>query len=322
MSDSGVQSDNSGQSNTSAPTVHQLAVDIAPNKSIDVSVAVPDGSAAPRGVLYCLPGGGMSKKYFDLGGAAKPDYSFMRYFAGRGYLVVSINPTGVGESSGPADSYSLTPKMIADDIALTVKELRKKLKHGLEELGIPPFTASLEIGIGHSMGAMLTILVQAKHELFDALGLLGFYTGGLPQILSKAEQAVIGDFEQLHKRLPEFARKRFRDQQYPRIPEDQHKDSEATEILKPAADVLLPLPAAFSMFPGNVAAEVALLNCPIFIGVGDRDMTGPPDELPGEYQKSPYVTLYVVEKSGHHSFVSEARDRLFSNMLIWTNSQK
>ena len=141
-------------------------------------------------------------------------------------------------------------------------------------------------------------------------------------MMSESEQAVAHDMKLVHQRLPEFARKRFHDMQYPRIPNSHHDASEATDVLKEAADVLLPLPAALSMFPGNIAVEVAALSCPVFIGVGDRDMAGEPNDLPGEYQNSPHVTLYVIEQCGHHGFVARDRTQFFSVMLDWANAQR
>lgn len=270
-------------------------------------------------VLYCLPGGGMSAKYFDLGGEDKPSYSFARYCAARGSLVAAIDPVGVADSEGPEDSYALFPDQIVQQYLETVKALRAGFVAGDLHHDLAKIDAQVEIGVAHSMGAALTLMAQAVAHPFDALALIGFGTKGLPQMLDEDEQAVADDREKIIEHLPQFARKRFANMQYPRIPDAHHEPSEATEVLKEAADVLLPLSAVLSMFPGNVAVEAAQVRCPVFLGVGDRDMTGPPHDLPNEYPLSRDVTLYVVEECGHHGFVADTREGFFARMCSWIN---
>ncbi len=286
---------------------------------ISVSLMLPLHDQFNGRVLYCMPGGGMSAKYFDLGGEDKPSYSFARYFAARGSLVVAIDPVGVADSEGPEDSYALFPDQIVEQYLATIKSLRKGFASGDLHPDLKALEAKVEIGVAHSMGAALTIMAQAAKHPFDALLLLGFGTKGLPQMMDEDEQAVAGDREKILEHLPDFARKRFAGVQYPRIPDAHHEPSEATELLKQAADVLLPLSAVLSMFPGNVAPEAAQVTCPVFLGVGDRDMTGPPHDLPNEYPLSRDVSLYVIEKCGHHGLVADTRAAFFDRMLHWVN---
>jgi len=304
-----------------ASTINQDALQSLQLKidGVSVSLMIPPEDTFNGRVLYCLPGGGMSAKYFDLGGEDKPSYSFARYCASKGSLVAAIDPVGVADSEGPEDSYDLFPDQIVDQYLQTVMTLRAGFLAGDLHDNLIKFNPQVEVGVAHSMGAALTMMAQAAKHPFDALLLLGFGTKGLPQMLGEDEEAVMSDREKIIEHLPQFARKRFANIQYPRIPDQHHEPSEATEVLKEAADVLLPLPAVLSMFPGNVAAEAAQIKCPIFIAVGDRDMTGPPHDLPNEYPLSSDVTLYVIKDCGHHGFVADTREAFFARMHSWIN---
>ena len=99
---------------------------------------VPVGDVAPAGVLTlavdihlperigarpdsrpivccCVPGGGMSRGYFDLQTPpALGNFSMVRHLVDRGFVVVTLDSPGVGESDVPDDGYTLTPDVVAD----------------------------------------------------------------------------------------------------------------------------------------------------------------------------------------------------------------
>ena len=108
----------------------------------------------PRAVLVCFPGGGMTRRYFDL---AVPGYSFARYASERGFLVVLVDHPGTGDSDAPDDGWSLTPKAVASIEAAAVGRALAMLQAGAVD-GIPPLAPSTAvIGVAHSMGAHLLI---------------------------------------------------------------------------------------------------------------------------------------------------------------------
>ena len=73
-------------------------------------VAPPPVAAAPPVVLFCFPGGGMSRRYFDL---TAPGYSFAEYASERGFVVILADHPGVGDSDAPDDGWTLTPETVA-----------------------------------------------------------------------------------------------------------------------------------------------------------------------------------------------------------------
>src|ERR1700722_14865107 len=80
---------------------------------IDVTAVAPPGATTvPAGlflpdpgrvgrrpvVTFCLPGGGMSRRYFDLEvDPAEGNYSMARHLADLGFVVVTIDHLGIGE---------------------------------------------------------------------------------------------------------------------------------------------------------------------------------------------------------------------------------
>ena len=106
--------------------------------SMDVSALAPAGcqriaadlfvpqSVRPRPLLWvCVPGGGISRRYFDLDVAGQNGaFSMARHLAAGGDLVVTVDPPGVGESDAPDDGYTLTPRVVADVLAAALDGLR------------------------------------------------------------------------------------------------------------------------------------------------------------------------------------------------------
>ena len=76
----------------------------------DVFVPARERMRADGQVLCCLPGGGMSRRYFDLEvDPALGNYSMARHLAQQGFVVVTLDHPGVGDSDRPDDGYALTP---------------------------------------------------------------------------------------------------------------------------------------------------------------------------------------------------------------------
>lgn len=277
------------------------------------------GTADPI-LLVCLPGGGMNRGYFDLmpddGDAA---FSFARQMSVRGFHVLTIDHLGIGDSSRPADGYALDAELLAaannEALSQVVVDLRRSM----------PTLCS--VGVGHSMGAMLTLVQQAQHTPHAAIALLGFSTRGLPDYTPPGLADLAKDPRALREQLPALARRMFR-QPYPKVQRDPQAKgifggSAAQPLgvaaLKAASDEpLLPLPAYHSMLPGNVAPAAARIDVPVFLAVGDRDMAGPPQQIPAAFTASQDIELQVLPDTGHAHFLFAARHQLFDRLAVWT----
>jgi hypothetical protein len=165
--------------------------------ALAADVYLPVDAKAPAAALFCLPGGGMTRGYFDL---AAPGRSFAGAMTARGFAVVALDSLGWGESSRPRDGFALVPEAIAAANAQAVDALAGELEARWP--GLP------RIGVGHSLGALLAIVQQAEHESFDALVLLGATTRGLRVVLSDEELAYADRPEAARAELVRLARRR------------------------------------------------------------------------------------------------------------------
>jgi pimeloyl-ACP methyl ester carboxylesterase len=280
-------------------------------------------------VLVCLPGGGMNRRFFDLmpSGDAASDisFSFARQMAGRGFIVVFIDHLGVGESDRPEDGYLLTPERLVQANQSALQQVLAGLRAGSLLADLPPLPELVSIGVGHSMGAMLTLLQQAAHQPYAGLALLGFSTRGMPEYLIPEAKALAGDTQALRAGLVRLAKATFC-VPYPEVKPSAQSNSlfagaaaepRGVEAIKAARDRMLPVTAFLSMLPGNVAPEAAQIEVPLFLALGERDIAGPPHQIPAAFPKSRDLSLHILPESGHSHFLFPARTGLFNRLAGW-----
>jgi len=280
----------------------------------------------PRPIaLVCLPGGAMTRQYFDLRAPGDESFSFAREMAARGFISVLIDHLGVGESSRPADGYALTSELLARANAEATRAALAKIRNGSAINQLAPIPEVASVGIGHSMGAMLTILQQARASQHQGIAVLGFSTRGLPEYLTPEATELAKDPAAARRETARLARAMFRDP-YPKIGRSSdgsqlyaglHAEPAGIQAIKAARELLLPVPAFQSMLPGNVAPEAAAIDVPVFVGLGEFDMAGPPLEAPRAFTSSPAVEFLLLPKTGHSHFLFAARRELFDRLASW-----
>jgi pimeloyl-ACP methyl ester carboxylesterase len=283
--------------------------------------------AAPL-VLFCLPGGGMNRRFFDLmpgEGSTDISFSFARQMAGRGFIVVFVDHLGVGESDRPEDGYELTPERVVQANQAALQQVLAGLRAGTLLNDLPPLPELLSIGVGHSMGAMLTLLQQAKYQSHRALALFGFSTRGMPEYLIPDAKKLADDTAAVRAELVRLAKATFA-VPYPEVkPSPQSNalfagaaaDPRGIEAIKAARDKMLAVPAFLSMLPGNVAPEAAQVEVPLFLALGERDIAGPTHQVPAAFGKSRDICLHILPETGHSHFLFPARTGLFNRFSGW-----
>ncbi|WP_380878059.1 hypothetical protein ACFB49_15360 [Sphingomonas sp. DBB INV C78] len=288
--------------------------------TLAIDVHVPDRLASRPLLFWCVPGGGVSRGYYDLHDPQTPHdegFSLAAALTAAGHIVVAIDPVGVGESTRPADGYSLTTEAVAEANVRALAQFRALLASGAIA-GLPAIDNIPAIGTGHSAGAMVGVVHQSATRDFDAMLLLCFGTVGLPEYMDDTHRAAVLEPDGGRSRIVEFARARFGDEPY--LPAPVHdKDTPAGRALRGVMDRVLANVGMHAMLPGNVAKELGELDVPVFLSVGDRDMTGPPHLLPRDYLNCPDFTLYVVPTSGHHVFVAPDADRMYRRLIAWAD---
>jgi pimeloyl-ACP methyl ester carboxylesterase len=199
---------------------------------------------------------------------------------------------------------------------LAVSQVAADVRYGRVSPALPPLNAFRSVGVGHSMGAMIVTLQQAGAAVYDAVALLCFTTRGLPEVLSEEERAVAAQPARGAADYARLAQARF-GEPFPQIVQPARGESAAVAALARVQGRLAAVCAMQSMLPGNVAAEAAALTVPVLLAAGDRDLAGPPHDIPAAFTGSNDVRLVVVPRCGHHPFVVAGAARLYACLANW-----
>ena len=283
----------------------------------------------PEQVLFCKPGGAMNRHYFSL--VAEQDYthSFAHYMVARNRIVVSVDHLGVGESSIPADGYELTLEVLTAANHAAVHQTLKALANGEISEELPALADLSSIGVGHSMGAMLTVVQQHRHSSYEGLILLGFCNRGIPDILNDEQKAYIDDSESVRRDAVSLTRQYF-PEPYVHNTRDRGavsgkpNKSSVSDIAKQAVAKteapLLAVGGMMSLIPGSIGPEMKNIQVPVFLGIGDRDLIESPHTVPAEFPACKDISLMVLPQTGHNHFLYPNCESFFARMHGWLNS--
>jgi Serine aminopeptidase, S33 len=300
------------------------------------SVHLPEGGdEAPPAVLICWPGGSYARSYWDMQMPGHPGYSFAEHLTAQGFIVLAADHLGVGASSKPADGDSVNFETMSAAAASFVTQARALLAEGAPELGGRPLPSVPIIGVGHSLGACLTVVHQARHRCYDAVALLGF-THGQKEVSVTAVGAVerepSDDDTASRATATEQARAFFGDtwdDVYGSAPREPNHpwlhDPDVPAAVIAADDAKAARwprqPYVEALLAGHSARFAAQLACNVFIGFGDHDVPPVPHADVAYYPRSPDVTLYVLRNSAHcHNFAS-TRTQLWDRIGLWAGQQ-
>ena len=312
----------------SSVSVDVSAVAPAGCKWIAADLFVPQNVRTTPLLWVCIPGGGMNRQYFDLDVTGQNGtFSMARHFAAGGDLVVTVDPPGVGGSDTPDDGYTLTPRVVADVLAAALDGLRGELgSDRLSAAGLSGVVPRALVGLGHSAGALLVALQQAHHHAYDVVALLGFSASGLPGVLNEDELRYAGRPEQFSENVQNLTRARFGNP----LPEwsssttgELEPNAVARQVdaaLAAASSRLLALVGMTAIVPGSVQPELDELSIPIFAALGEHDLGGTLDVLPGQLPACRDLTLFLLEGAGHNHNVAPNRRLLWDRIARWAES--
>jgi pimeloyl-ACP methyl ester carboxylesterase len=308
-----------------------VAVDVtgrAPKgcRQVVADLFVPTDVDADAALWCCVPGGGMSRAYFDLDvPPAAGEYSMARYAADRGQVVLTIDPPGIGGSDAPDDAYQLTPGSLADTLDHVVVEVRTRLAEGALD-GAPPISCGETVGIGHSAGALLVACQQGRRRTYDAVALLGFSNRGLPSVLTPEEAAFSDRPEAFAGVLADLVRARF-GEPLPLLANPSTGIDNGSVYPAPvqaamdrAGDRLLGLVGMTALVPGSIQPELSRIDVPTLVAIGDHDIAGTIGALPKQLPACHDLTLLTLAGTGHNHNVADSRSALWDRLVGWTDA--
>jgi pimeloyl-ACP methyl ester carboxylesterase len=260
------------------------AADVGEAVEIAATLFLPDGTWTE--LLVAIHGGGYSRKYWHPHFNDFPGYSFAEHVTATGKALLTIDMLGMGESSAPEPESKLSRMKIAAACDAAVR-------HVIADLG-EDFTIT---GIGHSMGGLMAITIQAAHKTFDRLAVLGW--ANAPMQLGDT------DIAEMMAAIPacgylQSPREPLRALCFlPDVPLALIDADEAQRSLSPACL------GRDALTPGIVHAAAASITCPVFLQHGEVDTSSDPHAEAAYFSSSSSVTAFVLEGSAHcHNFAA------------------
>jgi len=266
-------------------------------------------SAATR-LVVCLPGGTYDKRYYHMVIPGHPGYSMAEHLADAGHVVLSVDHWGMGDSTRPQRASDITAERVAAANHAVTAEALRRLERGLLDPKVPPIVGPLSVGVGHSMGGMLTVVQQAAHRSHAQIAILGKSMLKIDRTdfvgAGRTPEAIdYGDYY-----MPDRANLR-RVFYWEDVPE-------AVIAADTDAEVETPGTLVARTNSSDVATEAAkAVDVPVFLGLGERDTAPRPYDEPRYYPASPDITLFLLPRSAHcHNFAS-TRTRLWDRLAAW-----
>lgn len=264
-------------------------------------------------LLVCLPGGGASKDFFDLGTYDGFNYSFASRLQSKGYALLTLDHPGTASNPLPNGHPFLTPRMSAAYISRALEKFLEAIE--------PPTHL---YGIGHSMGGMMVTLVQGAGAPFDALALMGSSAGGLEWGLDDHEKTYIDRMDAFTVDIEALTLRKFKSEFPPGMGGPTGKSitfggetDAVTERLREVSCELFAAGGMMSMTRGTFIKEVEAIDVPMFFAFGDHDIGIPPEDAPKAYINAASTELLVLENTGHNSLAFTSIETLISRLDAW-----
>ncbi len=288
-----------------------LTFDVGPiGPTTSTSIAawefLPDST--PRALLFAIPGGTYRKDYWHMAIPGHPGYSFAEHMVGHGYAVVAVDNYGTGDSTRPASGDDATLENMAAANARVAAELRSRRPD------VPL------VGVGHSMGAALSVMQQAQHRSFDAIAPLGYgyqpLAGFDDTLALDAQLAASAERFSAMAPCPDGNYEIDRDLLRPQFHWDDVPD--AVIAADNAVATVLPRPALHVVGTTPTGRPyAAAVDVPVFQAWGERDNTPNPHGDGAFFTSCPDYTMFVLPQSCHcHNFAS-TRHQLWDRLAGW-----
>ena len=296
----------------------QTAVTTTDNAPLDLYATIYHPDKNPSGIIFfCLPGGGASCEFFDLGQYENTDYSFASRMTALGHMVITMDHPGTATNPVAEGHPFLTPQKSSNYLAQAVTNFMQQIDGDTARM----------IGVGHSMGGMMTVLMQARHNIFDGIVLLGSSAGGLDWGLDDFEKTYIDKPQAIERDLEKLVIRKFGSHFMQATVGPSGKSitfgGATPELTQRLRDISIPLYGAggmMSMIRGSFLAEAQSIDIPIFFAFGDHDIGVPPEKAVADFKGSHATEVHILENSGHNSLAFPAIGKFCDNLDRWSRT--
>lgn len=283
-------------------------------------------------VIFASPGGGYSQHYFNMHFEGHDGYSEAEYHTARGIIFVAMDHLGVGESSLELMD-ELTIEQAADANDAFVREVIDQIKKGQLASDLPAPDNPFVVGIGQSLGAGVTIVMQSRKDTFDAIAALG--KSALHSTLPQPT------FELFHvqRSIFYFSRTTPLDELSIKLTSDQipdflypfHWPEEPEDIIKADMEggyprvgktpcfgsATTPRYAVAMMSPAFLTPDAARIDVPVLIAGGERDVMPDVRREPTAFINSNDIAVFIVPRMAHMHNFAPTRRLLWQRVADW-----
>jgi len=234
-----------------------------------------------------VPGGGFTRRYYDLELDGHAVYSPAKKLAERGFIPTAVDNLGTGENMVPEDGHAVTLDRFASALAEVERQLRGRARTGALHAALAPVEAAV-VGIGHSLGGCIITLAQGDHRCCDAVGIFGYscryIIGAVDPETGERLRAREYTSNGYNRTSASTQRARFYSEDVPI----------AVIEAEEAGRVAMPNGVAEALIPSRTAPAAARIEVLVLLLFGETDVSPGPHAEPGFYNPSTDVTPLMV----------------------------
>jgi alpha-beta hydrolase superfamily lysophospholipase len=311
---------------------------------VAVTVTAPEAPPADPVVCFAKPGAGYGRGYFteDLPGPGRGAQA--DWHAARGWVFVSVDHLGVGESSlHDPERLTFAPVVAASQAA--EDEVRRRLAEGTLVDALGPLPTPLTIGIGQSMGGAFTIVQQGRHHGYDGVAVLGYSPlrthpptppGQPPLALpwvprdTQLSDGVVTNAPSLAARTGAAAAPaetvpmawgfHFDDVDAEVVRRDLEDYPARHGQVPPWGSATVPATAVlWCLAPGSTLAEAAAIRCPVLVALGERDVLVDPRGELRAYESAFSVDFFACPRMAHMHNFAGTRQLFWRRLETWAD---
>jgi hypothetical protein len=263
--------------------------------------------------MALLAGGSYDKRYYHVQVPGRSGYSAAEHLASRGDIVLLLDHLGVGESTRVPRQKQATRFVVAQAMDAAVRQFHERLAAGTLTEALPPLADFARIGGGHSMGAMMTVIQQARHRTHDAIMVLGYTADGVHMTMG-------GQLVRAADLIPAEEGPDYPENDRAPLREGFHWEDVPDDVIAADDALAVPTPSAIgltSIATGIIRAEAAQIDVPVYFCNGERDVSPDLQAEPGYFRACTDFSLHCLPRSAHcHNFAGTRRV-LWDRMHDW-----
>lgn len=258
-------------------------------------------------------GGSYDKRYHHAVIEGRPGYSAAVHLASLGNIVLLNDHLGVGESTRLPNQKNATRQIVALAAHAAACQFHERLRAGSLHSTLPPIADFVRIGGGHSMGGMLVIIQQAEHRTYDGVMIMGYTAEGV-HLTMNGQKLRAADF--VPAESPDYPRN-----DRSQLHEGFHWNDVPAAVIAADDAMAVETPSCIgldSIKTHIVKNEAGRIDVPVYICLGERDVSPAPHAEPAYYPSSWDVTVHILPKSGHCQSFASTRHQMWNRMDHWS----